>query len=233
MARHGACFDAPPVLYRSNAFSARSTFGRARRGFTMVELLAVIAVVGLLAAASAPSFIHFLRDRRVADAGAEIANTFRYARARAMGRGTAVDVRYRLAPDALDALDPANPNARLVVREAILGGLTNQARLGTPNCLGTDWSSGGTNSMFIAMFDERRPRYEPASLQFRDPANAVVAGDVDICFTPRGRVWVNYDGGGFNPIAGVPYIDVLNADSGMLRRVIIPPSGAARLITEI
>lgn len=205
----------------------------------MVELLAVIAVVGLLAAASAPSFIHFLRDRRVADAGAEIMNTFRYARARAMGRGTAVDVRFRSAPAALAGLNVADPAARLVVKEAVLGGVGNQASLGTPNCLGTDWDVGGAAtpnaaSRYIMMFDERRDRFHPATASFHDHNNALVAGDVDICFSPRGRVWVNYDdGAGFVALPGVPYIEVLNGDNGMIRRVIIPPSGAARLITEI
>ncbi len=200
-----------------------------------MELMAVIAMIGVLAAASAPSLIHFLRDRRVADAGTEVANLIRFARARAMGRGTAVNVRFTGAPGALNALNEADPNARLVIKEAVMGAAAvdaDQATLGNPNCLGTNWGVGSLNARYITMFDERRNRYSPSVATFVDENNNTLA-NADICFTPRGRVWRNYNGGGFLALTGVPYIQVQNPDTGMLRRIIIPPSGAARLITEL
>jgi type IV fimbrial biogenesis protein FimT len=228
-----------------------------RRGFTLVELLAVIAMVGIIAAASAPSIIYYLRDRRINDAGSEIANLYRYARARAMGRGSAVNVRYNETPDALNALDGTDPNARFAVREAVMAGLpasvaatghsvvgdAAQQRLGVPNCRNTNWGAGVPGTLYLGHVDDRRSRFYPAYATFRWYNDSVVSGTVDICFTPRGRVWIDNNGGGFNAIAGVPYVLLENliqmqppfgdVSNVYRRKVIIPPSGAARLITEI
>lgn len=221
-----------------------------------MELLAVIAMVGVIAAASAPSVIFLLRDRRVNDVGAEIANLYRYARARAMGRGSAVNVRYNNAPTALSALDPADPDARFAAREALVVGLAAgeatgfaqddvgaQQNLGLPRCKGTGWGAGNANTLYLGSADDRRARFYPAEASFIWTDETTVAATVDICFTPRGRVWVSRGGAAFVALTGVPYILLQNQveahatnpnlQSLMRRKVIIPPTGAARLITEI
>ncbi len=200
----------------------------------MMELLAVIAMIGILAAAAAPSFTSYLRDRRVVDAGTEITNLIRFARARAMGRGTAVNIQYLANPRAFGSQPVPNPQAHFVVMEAIRGGAAfgTTAGVGTPNCINGVWNGVGT-SRYVAMFDERQSRYEPATAEFELPGGGNPATVANLCFTPRGRVYLQVDGGPVEPLAGVPMVNVTNSDTGLVRRVIIPPSGAARLVTEV
>lgn len=229
----------------------------ALRAFTLIELLAVIAMIGALAAATAPSIIYYLRDRRVADAGSQIANLYRFARARSMGRGSAVNVRYQNSPTALNMLNPLDPDARVAVREAIAAGLedgsggaaadrtgflsaenANQNQLGIPNCRGTNWDAGEDGTHYLGSMDERRSRYYPAVTSFKDFSGGPLdMGSIDVCFTPRGRMfWSNQATGGFVEMFGVPYIEIQNSETDgadMIRKIIIPPNGAARLITEI
>lgn len=214
-------------------------------------------MIGALAAATAPSIIWHLRDRRVTDAGSQIANLYRFARARSMGRGSAVNVRFENGPAALSGLDPLDPNARIAVREAIAAGLAagtrtgfvaagvaagnqDQGQLGIPNCRTTNWAPLQAGTHYLGSFDERRSRYYPAVATFRDFAdNPLSTGPIDICYTPRGRTFWSVNNGGFVDMAGVPYVRLENAleaaaeRNSMIRKVIIPPTGAARLVTEI
>jgi Tfp pilus assembly protein FimT len=203
--------------------------------------MAVITMVGIIAVAASPSVIRFQRDSRVLDAGAEIANLYRFARSRAMARGAAVSVRYYKTPDALATLsgDP-DPRARFVVKEAVEGTAAADAdhqRLGTANCIGTVWDKDSTlNSRFVAMFDERSGRYDPALAEFESP-NGTFPDQVDMCFTPRGRVWMSINGGAYQVLNSVPRIRLTNVSSDAapdsIRFIIVPPSGAAKLIAEV
>lgn len=197
----------------------------------MVELLTVIAVIGILAAAAAPSFVEFMRDRRVSDAASNIAELYRTARSRAMGRGSATMVRWN---ETAALPTDSNPEGHFGMREAVMGPATPfHARLPSTSCLAADFSVGSTTSAHIAAFDERRQRYAPAQATFRNPNNTDV-GYAEICYTPRGRSFIRYSpGAGWQALTGVPTIEVLNGDTSLRRFVVLPPNGAARIETRI
>jgi type IV fimbrial biogenesis protein FimT len=62
-------------------------------GFTLVELMVVLAVVGLLAATAAPSFQGAVTSRRLESGTIQIVNAIRLARAEAIKRSAVVAVR--------------------------------------------------------------------------------------------------------------------------------------------
>jgi type IV fimbrial biogenesis protein FimT len=204
--------------------------GRGRRGFTLIELLAVVAFIGIIAAAASPSLVKALRDRRVENAANSIAELFRIARTRSMGRGSAVLVRWNanaaIPSDAVSA-------AHFTVREAISGPTGIAAELPSTSCFGTDWGDAGVTSKFVMAFDDRRTRYEPAETRFLNPTGAPQTY-AEICFTPRGRSFIRYSAAGaFDTLGGVPRIEVKNGTTGLLRFVVVPPHGAARVVSEL
>jgi type II secretion system protein H len=72
---------------------------RASRGFTLIELVVVVLIIGLCAAIATPSIASQVRERRSRDAAQRVAQLYSMARMRALGRGSAVLVRYRSATD--------------------------------------------------------------------------------------------------------------------------------------
>ncbi|HEU5074348.1 MAG TPA: prepilin-type N-terminal cleavage/methylation domain-containing protein, partial [Polyangiaceae bacterium] len=68
---------------------------RAERAFTLIELVVVVVIIGLLAALATPAITDQMRDRRANQASQELANFYRGARMRALGRGSSVLVRYQ------------------------------------------------------------------------------------------------------------------------------------------
>ena len=66
--------------------------GRAPRGFSLVELMIVIALVGLLAALSAPTISNSMEQNRITDLNRAVANGFLQARQHAMRQNQAVFV---------------------------------------------------------------------------------------------------------------------------------------------
>ena len=189
--------------------------------------MAVIAVIGILAAAATPSFVLLLRDRRVTEAARHTADLYRLARARAMGRGAAVMVRWNASAVPTNA----NPVGHFSVWEATAGPNTpGNQRLPSARCR-ANWVAG-TNASLVTSFDERHERYKPATASFLD-LNGTPQPYTEICFTPRGRAFFrNTVAGNFAALTGVPRVIVTNTESGMVRQVILPPTGAARVETK-
>src|SRR5688572_14870591 len=63
------------------------------RGFTLIELCAVVLIITVFAAVAIPTAVSQLRDRRMQEAARRIGMVYRQARLRALGRGSAVLVR--------------------------------------------------------------------------------------------------------------------------------------------
>jgi len=209
---------------------ASSRFGRSSsRGFTMLELLAVIVIIGIVAVGASPSFVNLMRDRRVDSVASQVTDVYRIARTRAMGRGSAVTV---IFDNGAKLSTPTNPTGHITMREAITGvGLAGQ--LPSTSCFSTNWANGSTTSKFVFAFEDRFKDYEPAKTSFVNPAGVTVQR-AEICYTPRGRSFIRYVNGGiWQPLMGVPTIRVLNSKSGMTRVVVLPPNGAARVHKEL
>jgi type IV fimbrial biogenesis protein FimT len=201
-----------------------------QRGFTLAELLAVLGVIGIIAAASAPSMVRVMRDKRVGAAASAVADLYRLARTRAMARGAAVVVRW-------DQSHPAptnvNPAGRFTMLEAVAGSGDQFEWQPVNNCAGTDWSDAALTSKFLTSFDDRWGQYQPAAAQFYQPDGGPVAY-AEICFSPRGRTFIRYGAlGAFMVLAGVPVVELVNTESTFGRRVVVPPSGAARVVTRM
>lgn len=203
---------------------------RLRAGFTLIEMMAVVAFIGIVVAAATPSWILLTKDRRVENAAVGIADVFRVARTRSMGRGSAVLVRW----DA-NAAKPTDANlaGHFTVREAVAGPSGASANLPSASCFSPDWSDAGTTSKFVMSFEERRSRYEPAEATFLDELGNVQQY-AQICFTPAGRTFVRYtSAGAFSVLTGVPRIRVANTATKFNRFVVFPPHGSARVVSQL
>ncbi|RYF84263.1 MAG: type II secretion system protein GspH [Comamonadaceae bacterium] len=66
---------------------------REQRGFTVIEVMVVVAILGLLAALAAPSFTPLIERWRVRQAAEDLASTLTYARSEAIRRGGGVVLR--------------------------------------------------------------------------------------------------------------------------------------------
>jgi prepilin-type N-terminal cleavage/methylation domain-containing protein len=75
---------------------------RARGGFTIIEVMIVVAIVGIFAAFAVPSWQRYQRNLQVRSAARSVANAFAMARSRAITSGNRHVVAF--------AVDPGNPN---------------------------------------------------------------------------------------------------------------------------
>lgn len=65
---------------------------KSSRGFTLVELMVVIAVLAIIASIGAPSFANLMRTTTLNAASNDLADALRYARSEAVQRNTTVGV---------------------------------------------------------------------------------------------------------------------------------------------
>lgn len=192
--------------------------------------MGVLVFIGVVVAAAAPSWVDLTRDRRVESACQNIADIYRMARTRSMGRGSAVLLRWDV-----NAAEPtaAAPYGHFTVREAIAGPTGASKNLPSASCFAPDWADAGTTSKFVIAFDERRKRYDPAEAKFLDDSGNTQQY-AEICFTPAGRTFVRYAAtGSFKVLAGVPRVQVANKTSKFNRFVVLPPHGSARVVSQL
>ena len=73
---------------------SRSRRSATEEGFTIIELMLVVAIAAVLTAVAAPSFAEFLSKRRVDGVMAELVTDLQYARSEAVGRNAPVRVTF-------------------------------------------------------------------------------------------------------------------------------------------
>jgi len=83
-----------PIAESRRVRKRSSAPSRGRAGFTIVELLVTVAIVGIMAAAIAPSLTSARADGRQSDAALELVRLARFARARMLDTGTAQLLRF-------------------------------------------------------------------------------------------------------------------------------------------
>ncbi|MBK8256043.1 MAG: type II secretion system protein GspH [Polyangiaceae bacterium] len=182
----------------------------------MVEMLAAIVIIALLAALATPSFIAMMRDRRVVRAGLQIAETFREARMRSLARGVAVTVQWDGA---------ASAKGVLKTREALIVAAGQGL---TKSCLTADWSAASTDTRPLSVHNFEQGIYELAQLKLVDMGGSDQTFG-EICFAPDGTAHVRFSNAGpFVPLTGVPSFKVKNTKTNVERIVFVPPDGIAR-----
>jgi type IV fimbrial biogenesis protein FimT len=199
-----------------------------RRGYTLLEVLTVIVLIGLLAAAASPSFIRLMRDRGVSRATLHVMDALRTARARALEREVMV-VRWT-------ATGGPGGVPRLELWEAVSIDVGAQP----PTCSGTEWGPGSPSSHLLAGMNFSP---DPSNVQNTDESGATElappiftdpAGNAqtfaELCFTGRGKAFVRYTAGEkWESFTGVASIAMINKRTNFKRTIFIPPNAPARV----
>ncbi len=198
---------------------------RGQRGFSLIELVVVVMIIGILAVIAVPSITLRLRERRVHQVARETAEFYRGARMRALGRGSAMLVRY----ERVSGVD------QIEVREAIAGntGGANCASLPAASCTTAGIWNANARSQRLRLYKAQLVQ-DQVKVDMKDATGTGVT-TMDICYTPIGRSMVRFNKTGtWTALTGVPSADVYRASGttklGLTRTVVILPNGTSRLI---
>ncbi len=202
------------------------------RGFTLVELMVVVIIVTIVTAMAIPMVTRQMQDRRTHEAAQRVAALYRNARMRAMGRGSAIMVRF--SPGTRGAFTVLE--AQRGTTDAPVGVSDDDcATLPISSCLTPDWNGAeGVTYRRVTELDlAARGEYDSLSITMEDQSGTGLS-NLDVCFTPMGRTFFRKETtAALTPLTNTHVAEVFRAKGGSrigrTRRILLPPNGAARI----
>lgn len=188
-----------------------------------MEMLAVVVLITILAAIAIPLATKQMRDRRTHEAAQQVATLYQSARMRAMGRGSAVLVRYVPGAPATFELLEAQRGPATTPEGAVDAAC---AALPVSSCLTTNWTSPAAQQYReITTLQFSSGMYEQLTVTMNGGEG------LDICFTPMGRAYSSSTGQPLLPLSRVHTVEVDRSEAlrTRAREVLVLPNGAARL----
>jgi type II secretory pathway pseudopilin PulG len=191
----------------------------------LIELMVVVVIIGVLATITVPLFAERMRARRGQETAQRIAEIYRSARTRALGRGAAVIV--------------SSDGTTFRMLEGVEGttastaaGRANCGNLPTRGCTINNWGNLGSGSTI----GNARIVAETANGASTTLATSLGASPVTalhVCFSPSGRAFVNTTGtwtpDSWQQLTNVVTLKVTHTDSTRFWDVLVLPNGTARL----
>lgn len=213
----------PIVAHSSSQLRQRRT----ERGFTLIELVVVVVIIGILAALATPAISGQMRDRRANQASQELANLYRGARMRALGRGSSVLVRYQ--KDTATA-----PAGAIEVWEAVAGAGGACGPIPRKGCQAFPPPGAATDTqLLLKQFNPGiRGEYDGVDIKMLASAGTNEIDYLDVCFTPMGATFTrtNPEAAVMTRMTGVHVAQVTREGlDGIRRDVLILPGGSARV----